>query len=316
MDLPQLKDLDTVGKRIIVRADLDFEPDEENLRFKALIPTLDYLKEKNAKIILIGHKGRPQGKVVADLSLMPFKKMFAKWGAEVLENLRFNPGEEANDERFAQELAAKGEAYINEAFAASHREHASIVSLPKILPHAAGLRFAAEVTNLNRVLENSREPVVAVISGLKEDKLSYIEGFRKFSDKILIGGRLPEYIHDSSPLRADEKVIVADLTADKEDITMHSIERFENEIIQAGTIILFGPLGKFEDQGHRQGTERIFKAVAITNAFKVAGGGDTLVAIKLLGLENKFNWLSVGGGASLEFLTKGTLPGIEAIRKD
>jgi len=313
MELPRLQDLPVANKKVLVRADLDFKPDKENLRFRALIPTLDYLKEKNAKIILLGHRGRPEGKVDESLSLKPFEKIFAQWEATVEENLRFNPGEEANDETFAQELAAKGEAYINEAFAASHREHASIVSLPKLLPYAAGLHFNAEIENLNRVLESPKKPVISIISGIKEDKLSYIEGFKKFSDKILIGGRLPEYVHDSSALRTDERVIVADLTPDKEDITMHAIETFENEIAQAGTIILFGPLGKFEDEGHRQGTERVFKAVVTANAFKVAGGGDTLTAIKLLDLESKFDWLSVGGGASLEFLAKGTLPGIAAL---
>lgn len=314
MKLPKLQDLIIENKKVLVRADLDFEPDKENLRFKALIPTLDYLKEKNAEIILIGHRGRPEGKVVADLSLMPFKKIFEKWNVEILENLRFNPGEEINDESFARELATKGEVYINEAFAASHRQHASIVGLPKLLPHALGLRFTAEIENLSRVLENARKPVVLVISGMKEDKLSNIPGFKKFSDRILLGGRLPEYIHDSSSLRTDAQVSVADLTPDKEDITLRSVEVFENEISQAGTIVLSGPLGKFEDEGHRQGTERVFKAVTASPAFKLAGGGDTLTAINFLGLADNFDWLSVGGGAMLEFLAKGTLPGLEALK--
>ena len=187
------------------------------------------------------------------------------------------------------------------------------MSLPKLLPHAAGLRFSEEIGNLDKVLENPNRPIITLISGVKDDKLTYIEDFLKFSDKILIAGRLPDYIHDTSPLRTNEKVIVADLLPDKEDITIHSIEKFENEIRNAGTIVVSGPIGKFEEEGHRQGTKRIFEAISSSNAFKVAGGGDTENAIKLLNLTDKFNWISVGGGAMLEFLAKGTLPGIQAL---
>ena len=323
MKLPSLEKLQIENKKVLVRADLDFEPDGENLRFKALIPTLDYLKEKKAEIILIGHRGRPasaeelrRGKpqeFEKQFSLIPFKEIFEKWKVEVLENLRFNPGEEANAENFAQELAAKGEVFINEAFAASHREHASIVSLPKFLPHAAGFHFMEEVKNLSQILEGTQRPVLLIVSGIKEDKLKYTEDFKRIADKILIGGRLPDYIHDASPLRKDEKFIVANLVADKEDITVHSVEVFEKEISRAGTIMISGPLGKFEEEGHKQGTKRVFEAVAGTGAFRVAAGGDTLAAVKLLDLETKFSWLSVGGGASLEFLAEGTLPGIEAL---
>jgi phosphoglycerate kinase len=182
------------------------------------------------------------------------------------------------------------------------------------LPHAAGLRFHEEVRNLSMVFENPKRPVVMGISGVKDDKLSYIKDFLKVADKILIGGRLPEYIHDSSELHKNPKVVVANLMADKEDITIHSVEKFEEEIGKAGTIVLSGPMGKFEEEGHRQGTKRVFEAVAFGQAFKVAGGGDTQSAIKMFGLNEKFDWISVGGGAMLTFLAKGTLPGIEALR--
>jgi phosphoglycerate kinase len=231
-----------------------------------------------------------------------------------LENLRFNPSEEKNDQEFAKSLASGQDFFVNEAFAVSHREHASIVSLPKLLPHAAGLRFTEEVENLSKVLSNPKKPVVMVISGLKDDKLAYMEDFLKLGDKILIGGRLPDYIHDTSPLRTNEKVIVGDLMADKEDITIHTMEKFETEIVSAGTIVVSGPLGKFEEEGHRQGTKRILDAIANCPAFKVAGGGDTESAIKLLNLTDKFNWVSIGGGAMLEFIAKGTLPGIIALQ--
>jgi phosphoglycerate kinase len=314
MELPKLQDLDVAQKKVLVRADLDFDPeDTENLRFKTLIPTLDYIKKKGGDIILIGHKGRPQGRFDENLSLKPFQKVFEKWGAHVLENLRFDPGEEANDENFAKSLAVQGDVYVNESFAASHRVHTSIVGLPKYLPHAAGLRFVAEVANFEKVLENPRHPLVIIISGFKDDKLSYIPNFMSFADRILIGGRMPDYIHDTSLLRSNEKVFIAGLVSDKEDITMNSIEKFEIEIGGAGTIVVAGPLGKFEEEGHRQGTSRVFTKIAESSAYKVAGGGDTVAAINLLGLADKFDWMSVGGGAMLTFLAKGTLPGITAL---
>ena len=314
MTPPKLTDANVKDKRVIVRADLDFDPtDLNNLRLTSLTPTLDYLKQENCVITIIGHRGRPEGKVDETLSLKPFESYFAKWGAKVLENLRFNPGEESNSEEFAGQLAEGQDFFINEAFAVSHREHASIVGLPKLLPHAAGLRFAEEVKNLSTVFENPTRPVVMIISGVKDDKLSYMDDFLKFADQILIGGRLPDYIHDTSPLRKDPKVIVADLIGDKEDITIHSIEKFVPIIEKAATVVVSGPTGKFEEEGHRLGTQRIFEAVANSRAFKIAGGGDTENAIALLNLKDKFNWISVGGGAMLEFLAKGTLPGIEAL---
>lgn len=317
MKPPSLTDLDVAGKKVLLRLDLDCEPDINDLRIKASEESLDYLKSKNAEIIIIGHRGRPGGKIDESLSLKPFQTIFDKWGAEVHENLRFDPGEEKNDAEFAEKLAGLGDIYINDSFADSHREHASIVGLPKLLPHAAGFRFIKEIENLSKVFENPERPLVFVVSGVKEDKLHYIKEFEKTADKVLIGGRLPEYLGDmalESVRTQSGKVIIGNLVMDKEDITLNTIDRFREEIEKAGTIVLSGPLGKYEDEGHRQGTEGIFKAVvANKTAFKVAGGGDTEKAIALSGVEG-FDWISVGGGAMLEFLSKQTLPGIEALK--
>lgn len=320
-NLPKLTDIDVKDKRVIVRMDLDI-PQEDSSRIEVSLPTLKFLLERNCKIVIIGHKGRPErspeGKSDPKLSVLPFKERIenllnVKDKITVLENLRFDPREEKNDLEFAKELAKNGEFFVNEAFASSHRNHASIVSLPKLLPHAAGLRFTQEVKNLSKVFENPKSPVIAIISGVKDDKLSYIDGFLKFCDKILIGGRLPDYIFDASPLRKNKKVVVGSLIADKEDLSLHSIEDFEREIAKAATLVLSGPLGKYEEEGHRQATQRVLKAVAKSSAFKVAGGGDTQKAINMFKLKDKFDWISVGGGAMLEFLASGTLPGIEAL---
>ncbi len=314
MNIPKLEDMDVNGKRIVVRADLDFDPsDTTNLRLTSLTQTLDCIKEKGGQIILIGHRGRPEGKVVESLSLMPFKPLFERWNPQLEENLRFDPGEESNDIEFAKRLSTLGDVYVNEAFGVSHRNHASVVALPSLLPHAAGFRFLQEIEKLNKVVVGPKRPVISIISGLKEDKLSYINDFLKFSERILIGGRLPDLIEDESPLRRDSRIIVASLIPDKEDITIHSMESFELEIKSAGTIVLSGPIGKFEDEGHRQGTSRILSSIVESDAFKIAGGGDTERAISIFNLGDKFDWISTGGGAMLEFLAKGSLPGLAAL---
>ena len=167
-------------------------------------------------------------------------------------------------------------------------------------------------------------PVIFVISGLKKDKLDYIQKLANLADKVLVGGRLPEYLETASSEESTSevtqggssdggRVVVARLNPDKEDITIRSIENFETEITQAGTIVLAGVLGKYEEEGHRLGTERIFAAVANSKAYKVVGGGDSVVAVYMLGLSDRFDWVSVGGGAMLEYLVAGTLPGIEVL---
>jgi len=345
MDLPDISSLDLKEKRVLLRADLDVDPSaDDSLRLDVLKPTVDQIFEKGATcVILLGHMGRPKGEdksmslslVRPEVERILGKEVFFidSWDFSfiterikessnqklfLLENLRFHPGEEANDDTFSKYLSLLGDAYINEAFADSHRKHASIVGIPKFLTHAYGSRFLAEIEHLSKIFINPERPVVSVISGLKEDKLNYIERFSGFSDKILIGGRLPLYVEEKfsgiKDIGGGEKVIVADLTADKEDITIHSIEKFENEINKAKTVLLSGPLGKFEDQGHRLGTQRIFASIINSKTFKVAGGGDTEKAISLLGMVQGFNWISVGGGAMLEYLADKTLAGIEALK--
>lgn len=321
MKLPKLGDLEVVGKKVLVRMDLDLS-DSDDSRLETSLETLLFLTRNKAKITIIGHKGRPGGKAVESLSLKPVSQQLEKLlikelgekemkeiDIDVMENLRFNPGEEANDKHFAEHLAEDGEIYINEAFAASHRRHASIVGLPRLLPHAAGFRFFEEVETLSKILEKPKKPALVIIGGAKKDKLALIEDLKKFADRILIAGKLPEYMLEIK----DEKLIVARLLPDKEDMTVRSMEEFEEEIEKAGTIVVSGPMGKFEKEGHRQGTKRILEAIANSSAFKLAGGGETEKAISMFGLEDRFDWVSVGGGASLQFLAKGTLPGIEAL---
>lgn len=332
MEMPLLKDLDVKKRKVVLRLDLDIADTDlnpGNLRLRSSLETLNYLISEEAKIVILGHRGRPDGTNNESLSLRPLALTLSEIiGKEVLfesdgdivlkENLRFNSGEEGNDPEFAKKLASLGEIYINEAFGVSHREHASIVGIPKLIPSAVGFHFAAEIENFGKVIHDPKRPLVYVISGVKEDKLKYIKEFEEHADKILVGGRLPEFLGDRAleSVRLQKgKVIIGNLIMDKEDITLNTIEVFEKEIASAGTIVLAGPPGRYEDEGHRQGTERVFKAIISSGAFKVAGGGDTESAISKLNMDNNFDWISVGGGAMLEYLSKKTLPGIEALKK-
>lgn len=324
-NLTDLDEKDLNGKRVIVRGDLDVSQISENdLRLKRLIPTLQYILERKAEVIVMGHMGRPSGKVVESESLKPvaeviYSMLGSRDNVTVLENLRFDPREESNDDDYAKELADKGDIYVNEAFSVCHRKHASIVGIPKYLPSYAGLNLANEINNLSKVFEPER-PLVILISGVKDDKLTMIEPLSLLADKVLVGGRLPELLGDkaleSVRLQNDQrKIIVGNLIMDKEDITLNTIDIFTKEIMKAKTVVLAGVLGRYEDEGHSQGTKKVFSAVANSKAFKIVGGGDSLNAINKYNLEDKFDWISVGGGAMLDFLTKKTLPGIEALNK-
>lgn len=345
MDLPNLENADLKDKRVILRGDLDVDnPSENDLRIRALVETARYLLSKGASVVLIGHKGRPEGKVDNNYSLKSTSEKLAEIlgthinfvydlaGIEsheessklkpgeimMIENLRFDSREEQNDDSFAKGLSELGELYVNEAFASSHREHSSIVGIPKYLKSYFGLRFQNEIKNLTSVFESPVRPLVMLVSGLKEDKLEYAKKFTEFADKVLLGGRLPDFMGDEQLVsvrsrKPTEKLIVGNLIMDKEDITLNTIDVFEKEISKAGMVVVSGPLGKYEDDGHKQGTERVLKAVAKSSAKKFAGGGDTEKALETFGIDKDFDWISVGGGAMLEFLSKKTLAGIEAV---
>lgn len=322
--LSELTKVDLENKKVIVRGDLDVsELSENDIRLQRLIPTIKYLLDNKAQVVLIGHRGRPSHKATADkssldlMSLVPVleKMIGTKEGWSLKENLRFDPREEANNDEFAKELANLADIYVNEAFSVCHREHASIVGIPKYLPSYAGLNLEKEIENLSRVFDPIK-PLVILISGVKKDKLEMIEPLSNLADKILVGGRLPDFLGDNtiSVRNQNGKVIIGNLVMDKEDITVNTIEKFKQEIAKAKTIVLAGVLGKYEDEGHSQGTKAIFDAVGEAPAtFKIVGGGDSLVAIAKYNLQEKFDWISVGGGAMLEFLTKKTLVGIEAL---
>lgn len=341
MDIPTLNSLNVKDKRVLLRLDLDVpvrqaqgEPVEngevlEEMRLNASVPTFKYLFEQEVKqIIVLGHRGRPNGVKDDSQSLIPAGKRLdeilkEKLGEELVsktpilleENLRFNPGEETNNLDFARELAAKGDVYVNEAFAVCHRNAASIVSLPKMMPHAAGLHLLEEVENLSKVLNNPKEPVVFIISGGKPDKAQLVEKLLDRGEFVLVGGVVAKYVTSYCREKDGRMCIVAaHLTPDGKEITPDSAQNFVKIIQSAKTIVWNGPMGDI-DNNFWDSTKVVAEAVANSQGYKVVGGGDTIHALEHFNLLGKMDYVSIGGGAMLEFLANGDLPGLRALRE-
>lgn len=384
-DLVNLK-----GKKVILRVDFNVPIDENGkvtdwTRVNEALPTIRYLSEKGAKIILLSHLGRPDGydirkslwpMVVYLTKYFPNKVYFSNFVLgedvkkrvdalndgciQVLENVRFYKEETKCDLNFARQIASLGDIYVNDAFGCSHRKHASIYGVARVLPNAIGLLMEKEITTLTSCLENPKRPFVAVVGGAKvKDKIKILKKFIDIADVILLGGAMAytflvaqgtavgqslvsvENLKDAQDIldyaQAQGKRLLLPIdhiaidTQDKKqkkqevetfgedmigyDIGPKTRQMFEDEIAKAGQVLWNGPLGKFEDKRFRDGTFAIARALANCNAYTVVGGGDTVSAVKLCGVQSKINFLSTGGGATLEFIEKGTLPGIEVIQE-
>ncbi|MBI2267861.1 MAG: phosphoglycerate kinase [Candidatus Blackburnbacteria bacterium] len=339
MQLPTLNKLNVKGKRVLLRLDLDVPLRQaqgklsvaEDYRLKASVPTFKYLAEHGVKqVILLGHRGRPGGKIVENLSLDPVGEYLEqllqkKIGREetekldifMMENLRFNSGEEANDITFTKWLASQGDCYINDAFGASHRAHASLVALPKQFKSkniAAGFGLIKEVEILDKVLEKPKKPVVFVLGGGKIDKALLVNPIMDHADWVLIGGVLPKKVkshcHEG---KNGVCVAAAHLTSNGDDITPDSAKNFAEIIKGAGTVVWNGPMGDV-DNGFLDGTKIVVQGLLKSKAFKVIGGGDTIHIAQKLRILGRMNHVSPGGGAMLEFLAYGDLPGLAALR--
>lgn len=283
MNLPVVDD-SIKNKRVLVRGDIDI-PDGDFFRLEAIKPTIDWLLANNCQVTLCGHRGRPDGKIVPELSTKIIDEWFGN-KIQVLENLRFDPREEANDPGLAQELASNMDVFVNESFAESYREVASISGVAKLLPHFAGFRLAKEVEVLSKILDNPERPLLVIIGGAKIDtKQPLIDKMKGFADAVVVGGKLA----------TQEKDFIIDF------------------LPEAKTIVWNGPMGEIET-GHVAGTKKLIDLIlAQTEAYKVVGGGDTVGFLDKLGLTDKFNWISSGGGSMLKFLSGEKLPGIEAL---
>ncbi len=367
--VPELEDLGPLdGKSVLVRVDFNVPIRDgvitDDLRIRAALPTLSWLQEQGAKVTAMSHLGRPKGKPDPKYTLDPVRAHLATLapGVELLENLRFDPGEEANDPAFVQKLIGGHDAYVNDAFGASHRAHASIVGPPRFLPSAAGRLLAKEVDVLLGVRNNPRRPFVAVMGGAKvSDKLSVIEALLGIVDSIIVGGGMAftflkaqghpvgdslledDMVETCARLLAGGAAIhlpedvtalggggkLFDPAAGGEvrqagvdlapgwmgvDIGPGTAAVFGDLIEQAGTVLWNGPMGVFEDPRFEAGTKAIAMAIAETRAFTVVGGGDSAAAAKKFGIDDRVDHVSTGGGASLELIELGDLPGLEALR--
>ncbi|MBN2026437.1 MAG: phosphoglycerate kinase [Actinobacteria bacterium] len=387
-----VRDVDVSGKRALVRVDFNVPLDDageitDDTRVRAALPTLRYLIDNGASLVVMSHLGRPKGKVVEAMRLTPVaarlqellgtgvRKMNDVVGDDVaracaelepgqvvlLENLRFEPGEESNEPDFAAALAGLGDIYVDDAFGAAHRAHASVTGVAELLPSVAGLLMDRELNVLQGLLSDPARPFVAVLGGSKiSDKLKVLGNFQELVDTLLIGGgmcftifkaqgmqignslcedellgEVGEVMADAERKRASimlpkDLVVASEFKEDAEsrvvdasdipqgwmglDIGPRTIDAYVDAVMGAKTIFWNGPMGVFEWPRFEEGTRAVAEAIAGSEAVKVAGGGDTVAAIEKYGLEDGFDHISTGGGASMELLEGKTLPGVAVLQ--
>ncbi|KKU50199.1 MAG: hypothetical protein A3F53_00495 [Candidatus Zambryskibacteria bacterium RIFCSPHIGHO2_12_FULL_48_10] len=292
---------DLQGKRVLVRVDWSIPDLKNDFQIRATLPTLEYLEKMGAKIIVATHL---ENETIEDL------KRYLPEGAELLPNLRDNPGEEANSEEFAKELANKADIYVNEAFSVSHREHASIVGVPKFLPSYAGIEFMEEIAALSKAF-HPPHPFILLLGGAKFDtKLPLVQKFAQIADKVFIAGAMAAKVPEVMTQNPKVVLPVGDIAAlDADDNVINQISGI---IADAKFILWNGPLGKYE-KGYTEGTLKLARLLAESGKEVIVGGANTLAAIKELNIYDKFTFVSTAGGAMLEFLATETLPGIQAL---
>jgi phosphoglycerate kinase len=333
---------DVAGKRVLVRVDFNVPLEDgrvaDDTRIRAALPTIELLLERGAgEVVLMSHLGRPKG-VDPALSMAPvdarLRELLADQRVRLLENTRFDPRETANDPALAAELAAHGDLYVNDAFGSAHRAHASTEGVARVLPAYAGLLLLRELEELGSLLEAPERPFVAVLGGAKvEDKIGVLRSLAATADVILIGGKMAEQVDRAAGYELPDDVVAAvAFEPDAEsrvvawdevpegwlglDIGPATRERYTARIGQARTVFWNGPMGVFEWPRFAEGTKAVAEAVAQADARTVVGGGDSVRAVEELGLADRIDWISTGGGASLELLEGKDLPGVIAIPEE
>ena len=367
--VPQLEDLgDLAGKRVLVRCDFNVPIRDgriaDDLRIRAAVPTLEWLQAQGAAVTACSHLGRPKGTPDPAFSMDPVRARLAELapGVALLENLRFDAGETSDDEAFVAKLVEGQDAYVNDAFGASHRSHASIVGPPRTLPSAAGRLLEKEVEVLLEVRNEPRRPFIAILGGSKvSDKLGVINALLEVCDGLVIGGGMcftflaalghqvgaslleKDQIDTCKGLLDSGATIhlpsditglgpggkIGDPSAGGEvrqfgrnlpdgwmglDIGPGTAAAFSDVIAEARQVLWNGPMGVFEDPRFEAGTRTVAEAVAECRGFTVIGGGDSAAAAAQFGLADQIDHVSTGGGASLELIEQGDLPGLAALR--
>jgi phosphoglycerate kinase len=386
-----VRDAPVAGERVLLRVDFNVPLEDgrvaDYMRIEAALPTIELLRERGASLVLCSHLGRPGGRPDPELSLRPVGERLGEMlGAEVtqapavvgleveelarglepgamllLENLRFEPGETENDPELAVALGALARLYVNDAFGAAHRAHASTEGVAHVLPGYAGLLLEREVTELTAVVESPERPLVVVLGGAKvSDKVGVIDRFLEIADRILIGGAMcfsffrAQGIATGDSLVEEEGVRLAaealeragrsdcelslpvdlvlgdrfDAAAERResdgvevpdgwmglDVGPRTAAAYAEAIAGAGTVLWNGPMGAFELEPFAAATHTVAEAVAAAPGTTVVGGGDSVAAVRQFGLADRIDWISTGGGASLELLEGKKLPGVEALR--
>lgn len=387
-----VRDIDVKGKRVLVRVDFNVPLDAErnitdDTRIRSALPTIEYLLERGARVILASHLGRPKGQRKEEFSLAPVAKRLEELlgkpvkklddciGAEVeaevlamkdgdvilLENLRFYKEEEANDEAFARALASLADIYVNDAFGTAHRAHASTAGVAEFVDGVAGFLMEKEIEVMGKALSQPERPFVAILGGAKvKDKVGVISNLMEKVDSLIIGGgmaytflkakglEIGDSIVDDASLglagelmeKAKTKgirfllpvdVVIADKFAEDANTKVVDIDEippswqaldigpktrdlFAREIADAKTVVWNGPMGVFEMKPFAEGTRRIARALAESEAVTIVGGGDSVAAVSEMGFGDKMTHVSTGGGASLEFLEGKVLPGVAALK--
>ncbi len=376
--VPVLEDLPPLaGKSVLLRVDYNVPlaggPDHsrvvDDYRIRMTLPTINWLVDHGATVTACSHLGRPKGQVDPRYAMAPVRARLAELapGVELLENLRFDPGEEANDPATVARLVRGHDVYVNDAFGAAHRAHASIVGPPQFLPSAAGRLLAREVEVLSSLLDQPARPFVAVVGGAKvADKLGVLRSLLSHVDRLVVGGGMSytflaalghpigASLFDASKvaecrelLDGDVEILLpSDIVAlspdgkinfggnpefektgtlevvDRDipegfegvDIGPVTRARYAAAIAEARTVLWNGPMGVFEDGRFAAGTRAVAEAVAASEAFSVVGGGDSVAALEKFQITERIGHISTGGGASLEFLERGDLPGLAALR--
>jgi phosphoglycerate kinase len=385
-----LDGVDVSGKRVVVRVDFNVPIEngqiQDDTRIRAALPTIQRLMDGGASLIVISHLGRPNGKVDPEFSLRPVATRLSELldrpaqfaedvvgddakaksaslghgGLLLLENVRFEPGEEKNDEGLARQLAAFGDLYVNDAFGTAHRAHASTVGITNFLPSYAGGLMVAEVEALGALSNRPERPFVAILGGAKvSDKIGVIENLLSLVDVVLLGGGMAntfllaegkavgdslveaDFVETARNVigkardRGVDLVLPVDVVAADDidgqavtiaadgipdgwaafDIGPKTVGQFSQAIAGARTVFWNGPMGVFEKTAFANGTFSIARAVAVSDAFSVVGGGDSVSAIEQAGLADRISHISTGGGASLEFIEGRELPGIAALEE-
>jgi phosphoglycerate kinase len=331
---------------VLVRADLNVPLEEgrvaDDSRILAALPTLRWLLGHGAaEVIVCSHLGRPKTEEDRErYSLRPVESELRRHVDDdrlrVLENTRFDPRETKNDPEYARELASLADLYVNDAFGSAHRAHASTEGVARLLPAYAGFLLERELEELGRLLGDVERPFLVVLGGAKvEDKVGVIESLGGRADLLLVGGKMAEDIRTDRrgfgvelllpsdvvaatafAEDAEAEVLPADAVPERRlglDIGPETRRRFAEEIGRARTVFWNGPMGVFEWERFAEGTRAVAQAIAAADAYSVIGGGDSVRALRELGLADRISWVSTGGGASLEFLEGKELPGVAAI---